>query len=77
MSKFQLDQVKQEASQTEALLDVAGRAALSGKRVAYISGEEAVEQIRGTAVNQVKDAELCLVTGGPSNIPVSGLILRR
>ena len=48
---------------------------------AYIWGmshiKEAVEQIRGTAVNQVKDAELCLVTGGPSNIPMSGLILRR
>ena len=23
------------------------------------------------------DGELCLVTGGPSNIPMSGLILRR
>jgi acetyl-CoA acetyltransferase len=48
---------------------------------AYIWGmshvKEAVEQIRGTAVNQVKDAELVLVTGGPSNIPMSGLILRR
>ena len=31
------------------LLDVAGRAALSGRRVAYISGEEAVEQIRARA----------------------------
>lgn len=38
---------------------------------------EAVEQIRGTAVNQVKDAELVLVTGGPSSLPVSGLILAR
>ena len=38
---------------------------------------EAVEQLRGTAVNQVKDASLALVTGGPSSIPVSGLILRR
>jgi acetyl-CoA acetyltransferase len=38
---------------------------------------EAVEQIRGTAVNQVADAQLALVTGGPSAIPVSGLILRR
>lgn len=36
---------------------------------------EAVEQIRGTAVNQVAGAELALVTGGPSSLPVSGLIL--
>lgn len=38
---------------------------------------EAVEQLRGTAVNQVKDAEIALATGGPSNLPVSGLLLRR
>jgi acetyl-CoA acetyltransferase len=38
---------------------------------------EAVAQIRGDAVNQVADAELALVTGGPSVVPVSGLILRR
>lgn len=38
---------------------------------------EAVEQLRGIAANQVADAELALVTGGPSNIPVSGLILGR
>jgi DNA repair protein RadA/Sms len=31
------------------LLDVAGRAALASKRVAYISGEEAIEQIRSRA----------------------------
>jgi DNA repair protein RadA/Sms len=31
------------------LLDVAGRAAMSGARVAYISGEEAIEQIRARA----------------------------
>lgn len=36
---------------------------------------EAVAQIRGNAVNQVKDAKLALVTGGPSSIPMSGLIL--
>jgi hypothetical protein len=36
---------------------------------------EAVHQIRGTAVNQVPGAELALVTGGPSSLPVSGLIL--
>ncbi len=48
---------------------------------AYIIGmthiREAVEQLRGTAINQVEDAELALVTGGPAPIPVSGLILRR
>lgn len=38
---------------------------------------EAVEQLRGTAVNQVPGAEIALVTGGPSNLPVSGLLLRR
>jgi len=36
---------------------------------------EAVEQLRGTAVNQVRDARLALVTGGPSDLPVSGLVL--
>ena len=36
---------------------------------------EAVEQLRGSAVNQVEGARLALVTGGPSIIPVSGLIL--
>lgn len=48
---------------------------------AYIIGMthvlEAVEQLRGTAINQVADAEHALVTGGPASIPVSGLILRR
>ncbi|MBV7477547.1 thiolase [Pseudomonas sp. PDM31] len=48
---------------------------------AYIIGMthilEGVEQLRGTAINQVADAELALVTGGPASIPVSGLILRR
>ena len=48
---------------------------------AYVIGmthvREAVEQIRGTAVNQVEGAELALVTGGPASIPVSALILRR
>ena len=36
---------------------------------------EAVEQLRGTAVNQVPGAKTALVTGGPSVLPVSGLIL--
>jgi acetyl-CoA acetyltransferase len=48
---------------------------------AYIVGmthvHEAVEQLRGTAVNQVEGAEVALVTGGPAAIPVSSLILRR
>ncbi|MGE0384671.1 MAG: thiolase [Gammaproteobacteria bacterium] len=48
---------------------------------AYIIGmthvREAVEQLRGTAVNQVQDAEIALVTGGPAGLPVSGTLLRR
>jgi len=48
---------------------------------AYIIGMthivEGVEQMRGTAVNQVDDAEFALVTGGPATIPVSGIILGR
>ncbi|HMD45227.1 MAG TPA: hypothetical protein VKG43_03650 [Acidimicrobiales bacterium] len=47
---------------------------------AYIIGfthvKEAVEQLRGTAVNQVPGAEVALVTGGPAPIPVSALVLR-
>jgi acetyl-CoA acetyltransferase len=38
---------------------------------------EAVRQLRGDAVNQVRDAETALVTGGPGKIPMSALILRR
>lgn len=45
----------------------------------YIIGmthvKEGVEQMRGTAINQVDGAELALVTGGPAHLPVSGLIL--
>lgn len=48
---------------------------------AYIIGmthvKEAVEQMRGTAVNQVADAEVALVTGGPASIPTSSLLLTR
>jgi acetyl-CoA acetyltransferase len=48
---------------------------------AYLLGmthiREAVEQLRGTAVNQVEDAELALVTGGPAYIPVSSVVLAR
>lgn len=36
---------------------------------------EGVAQIRGDAVNQVPDAKFTLVTGGPSSVPMSGLIL--
>ena len=48
---------------------------------AYIIGmthvKEAVEQMRGTAVNQVTDASVALVTGGPASIPTSSLLLTR
>ncbi len=48
---------------------------------AYIIGmthvKEAVEQMRGTAVNQVEDASVALVTGGPASIPTSALLLTR
>jgi acetyl-CoA acetyltransferase len=48
---------------------------------AYIIGmthvREAVEQIRGVAINQVKGAELALVTGGPAGLPVSATLLGR
>jgi acetyl-CoA acetyltransferase len=46
---------------------------------AYIIGMthvmEGVEQLRGTAVNQVAGAQVALVTGGPASIPVSALLL--
>lgn len=38
---------------------------------------EAVRQLRGTSSTQVPDAEIALVTAGPSNLPTSSLILRR
>ncbi|WP_218130065.1 thiolase C-terminal domain-containing protein [Pseudonocardia oroxyli] len=48
---------------------------------AYIIGfthvREAVEQLRGDAINQVAGAEIALVTGGPAGLPVSGTLLRR
>ncbi|WEK42382.1 MAG: thiolase [Candidatus Sphingomonas colombiensis] len=48
---------------------------------AYIIGMthivEGVEQVRGTAINQVDDAEFALVSGGPASLPVSGMVLRR
>ena len=36
---------------------------------------EAVRQLRGTAVNQVPGAEVAMVIGGPMVTPVSSLIL--
>jgi len=48
---------------------------------AYLWGmthvREAVEQLRGAAVNQVAGANFALITGGPSSLPVSALILGR
>jgi len=35
-----------------------------------------VRQVRGESVNQVADAESCLVTGG-EGVPTSALLLRR
>jgi len=34
-----------------------------------------VEQVRGVAVNQVDGAEVAVVTGGPSGLPISGTLL--
>ncbi len=38
---------------------------------------EAVRQLRGAAASQVKDAEIALVTAGPTNMPTSSMLLRR
>lgn len=47
---------------------------------AYVIGmthiREAVEQLRGIAINQVENAAFALVSGGPAPIPMSGAILR-
>jgi acetyl-CoA acetyltransferase len=47
---------------------------------AYVVGmthiREAVEQLRGTAVNQIKEATTALVTGGPAPAPMTAAILR-
>ena len=48
---------------------------------AYIIGmthvREGVEQIRGNAVNQVENAEVALVTGGPASIPTSSVLFTK
>lgn len=48
---------------------------------AYVMGmthlREAVEQLRGTATNQVDGARTALVSGGPASIPMSAVILRK
>ena len=38
---------------------------------------EAVRQLRGESTSQVRDAEIALVTAGPSNLPSSSMLLRR
>jgi acetyl-CoA acetyltransferase len=38
---------------------------------------EGVRQLRGTSTSQVADAEIALVTAGPSNLPTSSLLLGR
>jgi len=38
---------------------------------------EGVRQLRGESTAQVEDAEIALVTAGPSNLPTSSLLLRR
>jgi acetyl-CoA acetyltransferase len=46
---------------------------------AYVVGvthvREAVEQLRGVAVNQIADATTALITGGPAPVPMTGAIL--
>jgi acetyl-CoA acetyltransferase len=48
---------------------------------AYVIGMthiyEAVEQVRGTAINQVENCEYALFTGGPATIPMSATIVRK
>lgn len=47
---------------------------------AYIIGithiAEGVRQLRGAAVNQIPDAKVALVSGGPGPLPLSGLLLQ-
>jgi acetyl-CoA acetyltransferase len=44
--------------------------------IGFTHVREAVEQLRGTAGNQIAGAQHVLVTGGPASIPVSAVILR-
>ncbi|XOV87779.1 MAG: acetyl-CoA acetyltransferase [Pseudomonadota bacterium] len=67
---------------TEENLTVGGRMPIntSGGNLAecYMHGLglviEAARQIRGTSVNQIKDAEISMVGGGPASSPVSSLV---
>jgi acetyl-CoA acetyltransferase len=68
----------------DGALEIGGRLPLNthGGQLgeAYLHGmngiAEAVRQIRGTAVNQVTDANAVIVTGG-TGVPSSGLILEK
>jgi hypothetical protein len=53
------------------------RQPVGGLHHRHDSREGGVEQLRGSAINQVEGAEVALVTGGPASLPVSSLILRR
>ena len=72
-----------EVLQLENLKAPGGRLPLntSGGNLAeaYIHGLELVvegtKQIQGRSVNQVPDAKVCLVAGGPMVAPVSSVIL--
>jgi len=65
-------------------LELGGRLPINtsggGLSEAYVHGfnliNEGVRQIRGDSVNQVADAESCLVTGG-EGVPTSAMLLRR
>jgi acetyl-CoA acetyltransferase len=68
----------------DGALELGGRLPINtsggGLSEAYVHGfnliNEGVRQIRGDSVNQVVDAESCLVTGG-EGVPTSALLLRR
>jgi acetyl-CoA acetyltransferase len=68
----------------DGALDLGGRLPINtsggGLSEAYVHGfnliNEGVRQMRGTSVNQVPDAESCLVTAG-EGVPTSAMILRR